>query len=387
MDLDSLLAQGPLFVFSLIFMLGIVVVIHELGHYLVGRWTGAAAESFSVGFGAPIFERRDRNGTRWRINRIPFGGFVAFVAKPEHFHDMANPPRGKAISEVPLGQRSLIMLAGPVANFLLAILIFSVIFLVNGEARQAVSVSSVQAGSPAERAGLMVGDRFVEVDGTPVENTRSVLIPIQLGSGKDIPIEVDRGGVPVSLTVVPERVVRDNGIGQRQALGTIGIGLAPEPLEPKRFNAATALVAGVVETGETVELSMQLLGRIVTGKEPLNQLSGPVGIGDVTRRVITQTVGADHLSWQQRLLSGTLFILQLCALVSVGIGLFNLLPLPVLDGGHLVFNAYEAIAGKAVPEKVQEASLTVGLVLLIGIAAFVTWGDIVETGVFASNGG
>ncbi len=384
--MDSLLAQGPLFVFSLIFMLGIVVVIHELGHYLVGRWFGAAAESFSVGFGKPIVERRDRNGTRWRINRIPFGGFVAFVANPEHFREMADPPSGKAISEVPLGGRSLIMLAGPAANFLLAILIFTLIFLVNGEARQAVSIASVSPGSPAEQAGLMAGDRFVEVDGSAVENIRSVLVPIQLGSGRQIPVDVDRGGVPVSLTLVPERVVRDNGIGQKQALGTIGVRLDPRPLPPRQFNPATALVAGVTETGETISLSVHLLGRIVTGQEPLNQLSGPVGIGDVTRRVVTQTIGADHLTVGERLLSGALFILQLCALVSVGIGLFNLLPLPVLDGGHLVFNAYEAIAGKAVPEKVQEASLTVGLVLLMGIAAIVTWGDIVETGVFASSG-
>lgn len=277
------------------------------------------------------------------------------------------------------------MLAGPAANFILAILLFSVIFLINGEARQAVSIAGVQADGPAERAGLMPGDKLLTINGDRVENTRSILIPIQLGSGTDVELGVERDGAMQMITVVPERRVRDNGIGQRQALGTIGVSLDTTLLEPRRFNPATALVAGTVETGETVELSVQLIGRILTGREPLNQLSGPVGIGDVTRRVVSQTIGADHLSVGQRLMVGTLFVIQLCALVSVGIGLFNLLPLPILDGGHLVFNAYEAIAGKAVPEKVQEASLTVGLVLLIGIAAFVTWGDIVETGVFSGG--
>ncbi|MEM0986053.1 MAG: RIP metalloprotease RseP [Pseudomonadota bacterium] len=384
--MDSLLAQGPLFLFSLIFMLGVVVVIHELGHYLIGRWYGAAAESFSVGFGKPLIERRDRNGTRWRINRIPFGGFVQFVAKPEDFQHMSNPPQGKAFQDVSLLGRSLVMLGGPFANFLLAVLIFMGIFLATGEARSTVAITQVAPGSPAERAGFEVGDRFLAIDDKPVENVRSVLVPIQLGSGREIPVEVDRAGTPVQLTVIPERQIRDNGIGQKQPMGTIGVGLQPSALPAVEHNPATALVAAVQETGNTVELSLSLLGRIVTGKEPLNQLSGPVGIGDVTRRVVTQTVGADHLTVTQRLTSGALFILQLCALISIGIGLFNLLPLPVLDGGHLVFNAYEAIAGKAVPEKVQEAFLTVGMVFLIGIAVFVTWGDIVETGVFATGG-
>ncbi|MEL6286815.1 MAG: site-2 protease family protein, partial [Pseudomonadota bacterium] len=165
------------------------------------------------------------------------------------------------------------------------------------------------------------------------------------------------------------------------------IGFALEALPSKQHNPATAVMAGVAETGETIELSVNLIGRIVRGQEPLDQLSGPVGIGDVTRRVVNRTLGAEHLSIGQRLWAGSLFIVQLCALVSVGIGLFNLLPLPILDGGHLVFNAYEAIAGKAVPENVQEASLTVGLFLLIGMAAIITWGDIVETGVFNTANG
>ncbi|MEL6385999.1 MAG: M50 family metallopeptidase [Pseudomonadota bacterium] len=385
--MDSLLTQGPIFIISLIFMLGIVVVIHELGHYLVGRWYGAAAESFSVGFGKPLIERRDSNGTRWRINRIPFGGFVAFVPDREALEAQPHPLKGLPFNEVGLGARSLVMLAGPVANFLLAIVLFSIIFLLSGEVRQAVSIGMVQPDSPAERAGLEVGDRFLTVNGDVVENTNSVRLPVIMSSATPVELGIERNGELIDLIVVPERQVRDNGLGQMVPQGTIGIGFALEPLPSKQHNPATAVMAGVAETGETIELSVNLIGRIVRGQEPLDQLSGPVGIGDVTRRVVNRTLGAEHLSIGQRLWAGTLFIVQLCALVSVGIGLFNLLPLPILDGGHLVFNAYEAIAGKAVPENVQEASLTVGLFLLIGMAAIITWGDIVETGVFNTANG
>ena len=331
-----------------------------------------------------MIERRDSRGTRWRISQIPFGGFVVFIRNREGLEQLDPQPVGKAMDEIGVGARSLIMLAGPAANFILAIFLFAVLFLVNGEARQQIAIASIQPDSPAAAAGLQVGDTIVAIEGERVENTRGVLVPIQLGSGREIGMEVLRDGGPVDLTVIPERRVRDNGLGQQQALGTIGVGLETVQLDPKTFNPATALVAGVVETGETVQLSVELLGRIVTGREPIHQLAGPVGIGDVTRRVVTRTIDAEHLTVVQRIMTGALFILQLCALISVGIGLFNLLPLPVLDGGQLVFNAYEAVAGKALPEKIQEASQTAGVFLLIAIAAYVTWGDIIETGVFGS---
>lgn len=388
--LTDILTQGPLFLICLLLMIGVVVVVHELGHYLAGRAYGAAAESFSIGFGKPVFERRDKRGTRWRVNWIPLGGFVKFVGEPQAPGDVGHleqGPVGKAYPDLGVGARSVIALAGPAANFVLAALLFATMFLVNGTPRQSVLIEGIEAGGPAHQAGLMPGDRFVSVEGKPVENLIDLLLPVQLGTGKHLNMVVERAGERVELTVIPERRVRENGVGQRQPMGTIAIALTLEPLPPRTYNPLSALVAGVVETGDTIMLSGDMLARMVTGREPISNLAGPVGIGDVTRRVVNRTMADSGTSLIDRLISMGWTIVQICALVSVGIGLFNLLPLPVLDGGHLVFNAYEAVTGKALPEKIQEASLTVGLILLLGMFVVITWGDIIETGVFNGVGG
>lgn len=387
--MTSLLTQGPLFLFSLIFMLGIVVVIHELGHYWAGRYFNAAAESFSIGFGQPIFERTDRRGTRWRVNWIPLGGFVKFVGEQQMPRDgrdgRPQGPEGVTFSSLSVGARSIIAVAGPAANFVLAALLFALIFMVNGSPRQAISIAEVQPDSPAAMAGFQTGDEIVSIDGAQVDNLQDFMTPIIVGTGKTLPVTVRREGRAETLSVVPERRERENGVGQVKPMGTIGVGLNVTPREPQRYNPVSALTAGVAETGATVTLTVDMIGRMVTGKEPLSNLSGPVGIGDMTRRVVNQTMGADQVPMGARVAAMVWTIVHLCALVSVGIGLFNLLPLPVLDGGHLVFNAYEAVTGKALPEKIQEASLTAGLILLLGIAFVVTWGDIVDTGILRSG--
>ncbi len=387
--MSSVLTQGPLFIASLVVMLGIVVIIHELGHYLAGRWFGAAAESFSVGFGKPIFERKDKRNTRWRVNWIPLGGFVKFVGEPQAPGDVGrieDGPVGKAYNELGPGARSVVAIAGPAANFLLAIILFSLIFWANGTPRERLEVVDVQAGGPAATAGLLAGDMITGVGGEPLENRMDLLLPVQLGSGAQVDITLLRGGDTLDVTLVPERRIRDNGVGQQQPLGTIGVEFRVEQLERRTYNPASALVAGFGETGQTVSMTVNMIGRMLTGREPISNLSGPVGIGDVTRRVVNRTMEADHISLSQRLQALGWTGLRICALVSVGIGLFNLLPLPVLDGGHLVFNAYEAVTGKALPDKIQEASLTVGLILLIGLFVVVTWSDIIETGVLSATG-
>lgn len=384
------LSQGPLFLGSLIFMLGIVVIIHELGHYLAGRIYGAAAESFSVGFGRPIFEVRDKRNTRWRVNWIPLGGFVKFVGESQLAGDVGkieSGPVGRAFNELGVGPRSVIAVAGPLANFLLAVVIFSLMLFFNGSPRQQINIDTVNEGSPAAIAGFMTGDVISSVRGEPVEALADFVPLIQLGAGQEMSVGVIRNGAPLELLVTPERVMRENGIGQIMPMGSIGIGMSLTQLEPKRFGVIGALVGGVAETGETLETTVWMIGRMATGKEPLSSLTGPVGIGDTTRRVYNSAIEATHVPLSTRLNYLFWTTLQICALVSVGIGFFNLLPLPVLDGGHLVFNAYEAVMGKALPAKVQEASLTAGLVLLIGMFVFVTWGDILETGIFKTAGG
>lgn len=385
--MTEILAQGPIFLVCLAFLLGVVVIIHELGHYLAGRYYGAAVESFSIGFGKSIFERRDSKGTRWRVNWIPLGGFVKFVGEsqlPTDVGKVEQGPIGKPYPELSVGARSIVALAGPAANFVLAVFLFTIFFAVRGTEQYDVYAYQVNEGYPAAEAGMLDGDIIKSVDGTPIRQIADMIIITSMSTGRALPFEVQRGEETLTLMVTPRREVRANQLGQMVPQGTIGVvpsGLQGS-LEFRRFGPIEAVGMGIVETRDTVEHTVYMLGRIITGKEPLALMSGPVAIGDAGRRIVNQTMGADSVPLTTRLSALGWSTLQLCALISIGIGFFNLLPLPVLDGGHLVFNAYEAVTGKVMPEKVQEVALMAGLGLLLTMFVFITWGDVLETGLF-----
>lgn len=387
--MGSILAQGPLFLIPMLLLLGVVVVVHELGHYLAARAFGGAAESFSVGFGKPLLERKDKRNTRWRINWIPFGGYVKFVGEPQTAGDMGRieqGPIGKHFMEMTVWQRSVIAAAGPIANFVLASVLFAIIALNHDTPVQKVVIADVLEG-PAQEAGLQAGDSLIAVNGQDVKQSSTLIQKIMLSSGTPVMLSVEREGVVQNIAVTPVRNDRDNGLGQIHSVGTINVQLAVEQIDLIDHGPISAISEGVRRTGETLGTTVHMLGRLATGREPINQLSGPIGIGDVSRRAVNATMGVESVSLGKRLASVGWLMINICAFISVGIGLFNLLPLPVLDGGHLVFNAYEAVTGKLMPQKVQELSLRFGMVLLLGVAAIVTWGDIVKTGVFQSLGG
>lgn len=385
--MTEILAQGPIFLVCLVFLLGVVVIIHELGHFWAGRWFGAAVESFSVGFGKPIYERKDKNGTRWRVNWIPLGGFVKFVGESQMPGDVGKVeagPSGKVYSDLGVGARSVVALAGPAANFVLAVLLFAVFFAVRGTEQYDVYAYEVADDYPAKAAGMVAGDVIKSIDGEPIREISDLLVITSMSSNKPLVFDVQRGEERLNLTIEPRRVVRANQLGQRVPQGTIGIRPAAvmESVEYKRYGPFSALGKGMVETKDTVEKTIYLLGRIATGQEPIGLMSGPVAIGDAGRRIVNQTMGAEDVPLSTRLSALGWTTLQMCALISIGIGFFNLLPLPVLDGGHLVFNAYEAVTGKVMPEKVQEVALMAGLGLLLTMFVFITWGDVLETGLF-----
>ncbi|MEO0450461.1 MAG: M50 family metallopeptidase [Pseudomonadota bacterium] len=390
--MTEILAQGPIFLICLAFLLGVVVIIHELGHYWAGRWYGAAVESFSVGFGSPITETTDRNNTRWRVNWIPLGGFVKFVGEsqlPGDVGKVEEGPIGKPYNELSVGARSVVAMAGPVANFVLAIFLFTLFFAFRGAEQYDVYAYQVNDGLPAAEAGMLAGDVIKTVDGKPINEIADMIVITTMSSGRALDFEIERGSQLLTLVVTPQRVVRENQLGQIVPQGTIGVIPAPLPdsVEFRRYGPISAVGKSVVETKNTVEHTVYMLGRIITGKEPLGLMSGPVAIGDAGRRIVNRTLGAETVPLSQRLSVLAWSTLQLCALISIGIGFFNLLPLPVLDGGHLVFNAYEAMTGKAMPEKVQEVALMTGLGLLLTMFVFITWGDVLETGLFAGSTG
>ncbi len=375
----EVLNQGILFLVSLLLLLGIVVIIHEFGHYFAGKFFGAAVDTYSIGFGKPLFVRMDRSGTYWQIRWIPLGGFVQFFPPRAGTYV---PPKGKHFDDLSVGQRAIIAVAGPVANFILAIFLFAGLVMVNGEIRSQLVIESIEANSPASRAGFQDLDIIYAVDDKIILSYRDYFPKIQLSAGTERKITVFREGQEVDLYVTPEQKMQDNGVGQDIKLGSIGVEINHLNLQPKSHNPFSALGYGVMETISIVDLTGRTLGRIVTGKESIFLLSGPIGIGDTTRRVVNKVVEVDTVSWTKRLSVLIRILIELCALISVGIGLFNLLPFPVLDGGHLVFYAYEAITGKALPPKVQELSLTFGFFILISLVVVITFGDILKTGLF-----
>lgn len=388
----ALLSQGPIFLFSLIFMLSIVVIIHELGHYWAGRYFGAAVESFSVGFGKPIFERKDKRGTRWRVNWIPLGGFVKFVGESQLPGDVGKEeqgPIGKPYGDIGVGARSIVSIAGPLANFILAIGIFAVIFGFNGTYESKVQVVSVAEGQPAAQAGLEPGDIFVEIDGREILRAGDLQEAVLMTAGRTLEIVVERNSQIETFQLVPENKVRDNGLGQMVSQATLGVKIqeVADATTRIKLNPIQAVGKGVEQTGFILDTTVTMIGRLVTGKESINALSGPVAIGDTGRRIFNATMGETRIPLSDRIMSFVWYMLSLCAAVSIGIGFFNLLPLPILDGGHLVFNAYEAVFGKAMPEKVQEMALMAGLCLLLTMFVFITWGDILETGLFNGSTG
>ncbi|WP_300378808.1 RIP metalloprotease [Henriciella sp.] len=379
--------QIPVFILSLVILLGIVVVIHELGHYFAGRFFGAAVESFSVGFGRPIYQRMDSRGTRWRINWIPLGGFVKFVGEgqlPGDVGKIEKGPVGKPYNEVGVGARTIVAAAGPAANFVLAILIFALIFFINGSYETRLSVTGVVEDGAAYEAGMQAGDVILSMDGKEITNPGQIQTIVAMSSNSEVHTIVERDSETVPLTLVPRPQMRENAVGQVQRMGTVGItlGVVPDSEQHVRYNPAEALVKGGEQTWSTIVMTTDVIGRMVTGKEHLSSLSGPVAIGDISRRIVNQTMAVEEVSLWEKIQSLLLNMLNICAAVSVGIGFFNLLPFPVLDGGHIVFNCYEAIAGKPMPARIQEGALMAGMVLLLGMFVFITWGDVLETGLF-----
>ncbi|MEM1390464.1 MAG: RIP metalloprotease [Pseudomonadota bacterium] len=388
----DILSQGPLFIASLLLMLGVVVTIHELGHYWAGRWAGAAVESFSVGFGTPIFERKDKNNTRWRVNWMPLGGFVKFVGEsqmPDDVGVIEEGPVGKTYYEIGPGKRAIISAAGPVANFILAIVLFAFFYSVRGVEYYDVAAYQVTAETPAAQADIRVGDIIKSVDGDQIRTREDLMAITAMSSGRELVLEIERDGILMEKTVTPVRQVRPNAIGQIVPQGTIG--LYPGPAEGsivyERVGPFTGIYKGAIQTKITIQRTSLMLSRIVTGNEPLSMLSGPVAIGDAGRRVANITLGNETVPLSQRWSNYFWTMMQLFAAISIGLGFFNLLPFPILDGGHIVGCAYEAVAGKRVPPQIEEYVLRAALVLILTLFVFITWGDIIETGLFNGAAG
>jgi len=358
-------------VLPFLFVLLIVVFVHELGHYLVGRWCGIGATTFSVGFGPELLGFNDRRGTRWRLSWIPLGGYVKFVgdmnvaSTPEAVDDskLSRREREIAFHNKSVGRRAATVFAGPAANFLLAIVIFTLIFSIFGRGVADPVASTIRPGSVAERVGIQSGDKFVSLDGMPVEQFADVQRYIAVRAGTAVEIVMERNGNMLTFQVTPERLEIEDRFGNKMEQGIIGVVNNRETggFRIEQYGVGESFVMAVAETWYVVERTGGYIAGIFSGREKADQIGGPIRVAQMSGQVATL---------------GFVPLLNLAAILSISIGLLNLLPVPILDGGHLVFYLFEALRGKPVPEQAQEYGYRIGFGLILGLMVFATWNDI-----------
>lgn len=361
------------YVVPFLFVLTIVVFFHELGHFWVARRAGVKVVAFSIGFGPEIVGFNDRHGTRWRLSAIPLGGYVKFLgdenaaSAPDRdaLGQLSEVDRRESFFHKPVGARAAIVAAGPIANFILAIAIFSGLFMTVGRQVTTPQVDAVQAGSAAERAGFQPNDVILAINGAPIDSFGDMQRIVSANAGEKLAVEVERGDRRLTLEATPElREVTDT-FGNVHRIGVLGISrdTGRGQIRTERFGPVEAVSMATKEVWFIVDRTFSYLGGVVTGRERADQLGGPIRIAQVSGQVATFGMAA---------------LLQLAAVLSVSIGLLNLFPVPLLDGGHLLFYAIEALRGRPLSERAQEVGFRIGLALVLMLMLFATWNDILN---------
>ncbi len=361
------------YIVPFILVLSLIVFIHEMGHYLAGRWCGIRVVAFSVGFGPEILGWTDSHGTRWKISAIPLGGYVKFfgdedaASKPDFqgLENMTPEERETTFLGAKLWKRALAVAAGPAANFVLAFAIFTVLLSIYGKAVSDPVVADLRPGSAAEAAGILPGDRITALDGYEITTFSDIQRYVSMRPGVAINTTVMRGDAELSFSLTPQSTEIEDNFGNKMKVGIIGV---ITDADTGNFRMVTLSVTqsmkeAVSQCWGIVAGTFEYIGSIFAGRMDADQLGGPIRVAQASGQMASIGVAA---------------LLQLAAVLSVSIGLLNLMPVPVLDGGHLVFYAIEAVRGKPVGEKAQDIAFRVGLALVLSLMVFATWNDIMH---------
>ncbi|MEQ8268221.1 MAG: RIP metalloprotease RseP [Parvibaculum sp.] len=361
-----------------LFVLTVVVFFHELGHFTVARWCGVKVDTFSIGFGREIVGWNDRHGTRWKLSWIPLGGYVKFAGD----ENAASVPDRARLAHIPveeraglfhfkpLSQRAAVVAAGPIANFILAIVIFAAIFTFVGKTVATPVVDDVRPDSVAAAAGFVAGDRIISIDGAPIGSFEEMQRIVSTSGGDKLSFEVARGEDKVTLTATPQIQEITDRFGNVHRIAMLGIvrNVDSNNVEVVRTDPVTSLWLGAKETWFVTERTLSYIGGMLTGAEDPDQLGGPLRIAQVSGQVATIGFAA---------------LISVTAMLSVSIGLLNLFPVPMLDGGHLLYYAVEAVRGRPLGEQAQEYGFRIGLALVMMLMVFATWNDLVHLQVFS----
>ncbi len=362
---------------AFLLVLGPLVFVHELGHYLVGRWFGVKAEEFSIGFGREVGGFTDKRGTRWKFGWLPLGGYVRFAgdmnpaSQPSaQWLQMPAAERARTFQAKPVGQRALIVLAGPVVNLLLAVLILAGFAWVYGDSRTPTLVDRVLPGSAAAAAGIRPGDRIAAIDGRAIDRFDELVVFVSMRPDQRVTLKVDRGGrvldVPVTFGARRER----DRFGNEYRIGRLGVSPGPAVREP--VSLIEAPLVGVRRTGDIMKMMADTIGQIISGRRSVEELGGPLRIAQVSG---------------QQLSLGLPEFIGLIALISINLGFINLLPVPMLDGGHLLFYAIEAVRRRPVGPKAQEWAFRGGLAAILALMVLVTINDLGAFGLWRGLAG
>jgi regulator of sigma E protease len=362
------------YIIPFLFVLTIVVFFHELGHFLVARWTGVKVLTFSLGFGPELVGFNDRHGTRWKISAVPLGGYVKFFGddseastpSTETLANMTEEERAGSFHHKKVAPRAAIVAAGPIANFLLAIVIFAGMFMYFGKPNTVARVDVIQPDSAAAAAGFQVGDIVTSIDGHAIESFADMQQIVSTNAGSQLVFGLKRNGSEVSLVATPALKVQKDAFGNSHKIGMLGIQYNSGPNDPKSLSPVgfwESLKLGAERVWFIVATTLKFLGSLFMGRGGADELGGPLRIAQLSGQ-------AASLGFQ--------FLLGLCATISVSIGLLNLFPVPLLDGGHLLFYAVEAVRGRPLSERAQEMGFRIGLGLVLMLMVFATYNDILH---------
>jgi regulator of sigma E protease len=372
--LGGLSALGGGFVGYLLpflFVLTLVVFFHELGHFLIARRCGIRVLVFSIGFGPELFGFFDRHGTRWKVSAVPLGGYVKFLgdesaaSTPDRpaLETLSEADRKEAFISQKVGARAAVVAAGPIANFILATVIFAGIFMVVGKQTTTARVDIVQSDSAAARAGFQSGDIVRSIDGTHIDSFSDMQRIVSMSAGVPLTIEIERGDAVRTLKATPDLKDVTDPFGNSHRMGVLGISrsMSPGDIKVERVDPLTAIALGAQETWFVVDRTFSYIGGIFAGREAADQLGGPIRIAQVSGQVAS---------------AGFVPLLHLAGVLSVSIGLLNLFPIPLLDGGHLLFYLIEAVRGRPLSDRAQEVGFRIGFAIVVMLMIFATFNDI-----------
>ena len=348
-------------------VIGVLIFVHELGHFLVARWVGVRIEVFSIGFGRELFGFYDRHGTRWKFCLLPLGGYVKMFGEADELleadgttRQLTQTERSQSFFHKSLLRRSAVVVAGPVANYIFAIIVLAIMFMTYGQPFTAPVIGFVNEDSAAEEAGLEAGDRIISIDGQPMERFEDIAAIIQFGLGKPVELVFQRDGVQHTMLVQPDVVETDDNFGNVTRIGRLGIKPASDT-EVRTHGPLEAVGAASVATVETSQRILEALWQMVEGTRSTEEIGGPLRIGKMAGDILKE---------------GVVALIGFAAWISVMLGLFNLFPIPMLDGGHLAFYAYEAVRGRPAHVRAQDWALKAGIVVLVGMAIFALHNDL-----------